>query len=210
MSGFNVLSVDTAYDESSAAFANSRKELYASLQGSTRVVSLSFADANRANLFRMLNRANSSEVHCHALVVSSHGTPGTVLDDSDSPEGILFSQSDSDEELALIGKNRSVYICACESGSGDLVSRLVDNGSRLVVAYRDKPSWNSAETAMMWRDFDKDIVKCLIYRQGMDGVLMHRDQCIRVIDDNFEYYDDYGKEDLLAMKSVLQTMEVVG
>ncbi len=180
--------------------------MYASLQGSIKIVTLSFADANRANMFKMLNRANQSSRHCHAVVVSSHGKPGVVLDDSDSPDEILFSNNDTSDELALIGNNRSVYICACETGDSNLPELLVQNGCNIAIAYRLRPSWKNAETAMMWRDFDRDIVKALIYRQGADAVRITRDHYIKMIDDNIGYYDDYYAKDFKRMKETLQTI----
>ena len=206
MAGCDVLSVDTAYDDESIWFANSRNKMYEMLTGGINIVVLNFSDANRDNMHRILKHSDTTPHPCHSVVISSHGAPGKVLDNADSPGGVLFSEDDPEEELSILADNRSIYMCCCESAQGALPDILIRLNAKAVIGFTLKPSWDFTETAMLWRDFDIDIVKRLVFRQGTDACFRIRDDYISMIDSQSQYLDEFLRDDMQRMMTVIETM----
>jgi hypothetical protein len=203
-----ILSVDTAYDVPSQWFAHARSKVYEDLAGHYSILQLVAANASRQRMLDRLSFAESNGKPFRALLVSSHGTPGSVSDDHDSPGGVLFSVQDSPETLRLLGRGRFVYLCCCETAKGPLGDRFLDEGCMAFIGYTGTPSWTSDEGRKIWRDFDIEIVKSIVYGQGAGALVLIRDHFLDRINVTLPYAIPTFAKDLKNMADVLTTMVV--
>ncbi|MHC4548530.1 MAG: hypothetical protein ACYTEZ_07110 [Planctomycetota bacterium] len=201
-----ILSVDTANDEASAWFARGRGPVYDELNETHTIVRLTGASATRET---MLEALAHGDPFYWALLVSSHGRPGAVLDE-DAPDGILFSAADDDETLRTLAANRAVYLCCCESAKGSLPNRLRAAGARLVIGYRGSPAWSCDEGRRVWREFDLKLVRSIVRRQGAPGLRTVRKHYLEEVRSWMPYADGALATDLANMAEVLRSMVIRG
>ncbi|MEC8328148.1 MAG: hypothetical protein VX100_18960 [Pseudomonadota bacterium] len=208
MPNFVLLSVDTGMDVHTKPFELKRSEYYQSVSDGPSVRMLDSSFANKAALYESLQDASN----CHTITFSSHGSPGIVHDNWDSPNGILLSLNDSPEYLQLLADNRFLYFMCCETASLDFTHQLLAYGARGVIGFNEKPKWHYHVIRRMWLDFDIGILQLLLYRQGLDKVKTHRDQYLNMIDSVLPVLIDAGEtnraNDYKRMRSVLESMTI--
>lgn len=91
-----------------------------------------------------------------ALAFAAHGGPSVVYGADGKP---LLAPSMND--LRPIAKGRTLYLFACEAGSGGLPRALLDAGAKLVAAFTSKPEWTNVSEESRWGEFDEAMVRAL-------------------------------------------------
>lgn len=204
MSTYQILSVDTAMDSECAFFAQARNQYYQSINDGPDIRILGYAHANKLNLHNELQNAEG----CHTVTISSHGLPSQILDNYDSPNGILVSINDPINELEALARSRTIYLLCCETATDEFSDKLIQLGARGVIGFKLKPQWSHSVVQGLWRDFDLSILRLLIYRQSIDKIRALRDTYIDMIEGVFPYVDEYKGNDYTRMKNVISSMTI--
>ena len=207
MPELRTLSVDTNYDASLSWFREARRDLYKDLVGSHNIDPLSTISANKGQMFKRLFKAEENGKPYSAVVISSHGQPGVVLD-NDSPDEILFSVDD-DNELLRAFNNKTIYLCCCKSALDGLPEKLVTLGANLVIGFTESPKWETTDGARMWKKFDLEMVECAIFGQGPAAFERERDQFLDRIYCKLQTPSASIRADFNSMQSVLSTMIIL-
>ena len=203
---YQMLSIDTGMDGQVKPFEASRKTYYQSIHDGPQVYMLDSSMANSKNLYSHLAYAEG----CHTVAFSSHGKPGAVLDNWDSPNGILISQQDPEDQLRLLAQGRTLYFMSCETASPEFSEQLLGLGAAAVIGFDHKAQWNFQAIKQMWLNFDLGVLQLLLYRQGVEAVRAYRDQYFNMIESVLVNVDEYKAMDYQRMQSVLQAMTISG
>lgn len=208
-----LLSIDTAYEPDLVLFARGRTDLYREIGAQFAVTQLGQTAADRSRVLRTLARADASPSPYGAVVVSSHGEPSVVLDD-DSPDNILLSNTFEKADLATWARNaqegRVLYFCCCFTAKGPLFDTLLDLGAKAVIGFTGEPSWSSTEGQRIWRDFDLEIVKTILFGQNAAAIGRVRDHFLDRIARSTQASAGNYRADLEKMTLTLGTMVIRG
>ena len=205
MSTLPVLSIDTSYDPASQWFANGRTDLYKEIGAQFDVDHVIGIRAERNRVLGIIRRAEEERRPFRAIVVSSHGEPSRVRDD-DSPDGILLAADHPPAELTLWAKGRVLYFCCCDTARGPLFEALKAHGALATIGFTGKPHMQSDGGRRLWRDFDKDIIRCILHEQSVDAVRAVRGHFLDRIRSSVPNALEPYRSDLSQMSEVLSTM----
>lgn len=142
-----VLCINTSSDPESQYLAERRNQYHP--PGDT----LSGGNAVRSQLMNVLRGGGYG-----ALAFAAHGGPSMVYGADGKP---LLASTLSMNDLRPIAKGRTLYLFACEAGSGGLPDVLLRAGATLVAAFTGKPMWTDVSEESRWGEFDEAMVRAL-------------------------------------------------
>lgn len=210
-----ILSVDTAFDSTLRKIALARQRFYdRKISVTYEIRQLGEHNANRDNLLKLCKlkldpNDDQSPNYFDALVVSSHGIEGVVQDNEDSPDGILFSENDSNEMIGTIAKDRMVYLFSCRTANSNLPQRLIDAGASMFVGFKDSPVWDSDEGMDFWLGIDLAFVECVIRNRRTTAFWRLREDFLERIEDDRPYAPPIYRMDLDRIRESLANMVVI-
>jgi hypothetical protein len=208
-----ILALDTAYDPHLRAIRDHRYGLYHAIEEDKKLqlfrrlqLEPQSGKSMRDRMFETIRRKQGGKNPYRAILVSTHGEEGRLLNDKLArKEYDLLSLDHDTKDISDFASGHQIYLFACYACKGDLPNKLLDAEATMVVGFRENPNWLSQSGLDRWKDFDKEIVLCMTNGGDREALEAVRD---RFIENVFPLIrnDDLEGDALRDVENVVDTV----